>query len=1414
MRKAALILGGLVVVLVIAVAVLPRVIGLNSFKPQIADAVRDATGRELRIDGDIGLAVLPGVELSLSDVALSNADWAKEPNMVTLGSVDVKLGLLSLLGGGVEVERLIIREPAVYLEQDAQGRGSWEFETAQTAEPEPAAEEGSGRVGNISLGDVRVEGGRLSFVSAASGQEITVDALNLKAVLPNIDSALDLDGALVLNGQDVKLDVSLETPGQAMRQEAFAVAAELTSALLATGYVGTVQQQPVPGLDGRLNVDITSVGELAAWLGQPLDPAQPDPGPLNVAAVFSADGQIVTLQEATVAGDSLDLKATGSFDGSGDVRKLVLDVESGLLDIDRYLPPPADRPAEGAAAPAEEPADARAEQPGDMLAGLSDEPLDLSILKETEADIKVSLAGIKAAGFEVGRLAFNTALKGGVLAAELSELALYGGNVTGRVDLDGAAEALKADVALNIDKVDVGALGAALPEPPPVGGVASGDLTASAAGASPRALVESLAGKLAFDLGGLDIQNEQAAALSDLKLAVDLPGLEAPPTLDADLVYNGEAVALDAGLAPLGEVLSGEPFDARFKLASALVTAAYEGRVQQQPVPGLDGRFDLDVGSVGKLAAWLGQPLEDSQPDPGPLKVSAVFTADGQKATLEEATIEGEALQAQASGSFDGSEAVKKIVLKVESGLLDIDRYLPPPTDRAAEDAAASGPAAAPAAPPTADDMLAGLPDEPLDLSALKETEADIQIALGGIKAAGFEVGRVALTTLLQGGVLDAKLSELALYGGNVTGSLGLDGSGDALGADVALTIDQVDVGALAAAAATDDAPVAGVASGSLEAQTNGASVRALVEGLKASLAFDLGGIEIDNEQAAALSGLKLQANLPGLEAAPSLEADLVYNQQPVAIDLGLAPLRQMLSGDPFALTAKIASALVTAGYDGTLQQQPVPGLDGRFDLDVGSVGQLAAWLGQPLPEEQPDPGPLKIAAVFAADGAKVALTEARLDGKALKATATGSYDGSAEIARFKADVNVEQLDVDAYLPPPAEEETAAAETGSEDSGGTDSAGGWSEEPLDLSALHQANGDVKIATGPVTYRGLTIAKSLATLLLEGGVAKLGLQDLQLAEGSIVAAATVDGSGKDAALDYSATIQGVQAEPLLTAFGGIDWLSGTMNVTTKGKASGQSQKQLVETLNGDGNIQFLDGAIEGINIAETLRNAQNLNFGDSGGGVQKTDFSELSGSFVITNGVVDNQDFKMLAPLVRLSGAGQVPMPPQTVDYGVEAKLVASLEGQGGDDSLAGLPIPIRIEGTWADPSYDVDWESVFQEAALDPSRLANMPDNLKDAAKGFGVDLSIPGGLPGAEGLGEGLGETLQGITGGGGEAGKEAPGGAATGALEGLQKLIEPGASEEAPPAAESEPQPEPEVQPEELIEKPLDAIKGLFGD
>ena len=122
---------------------------------------------------------------------------------------------------------------------------------------------------------------------------------------------------------------------------------------------------------------------------------------------------------------------------------------------------------------------------------------------------------------------------------------------------------------------------------------------------------------------------------------------------------------------------------------------------------------------------------------------------------------------------------------------------------------------------------------------------------------------------------------------------------------------------------------------------------------------------------------------------------------------------------------------------------------------------------------------------------------------------------------------------------------------------------------------------------------------------------------------------------------------------------------------------------------------------------------------------KTDFTELSGSFVINDGVLNNRDLKMLAPLVRVNGSGLVPLPQQAIDYDMTATLVATLEGQGGKDSLAGLPIPIKIKGPWENISYKADWEKVFGSISADPERLNNLPQSLRNAGKNFGIDLPV-----------------------------------------------------------------------------------------
>jgi AsmA protein len=857
-------------------------------------------------------------------------------------------------------------------------------------------------------------------------------------------------------------------------------------------------------------------------------------------------------------------------------------------------------------------------------------------------------------------------------------------------------------------------------------------------------------------------------------------------------------------------VLGGDRFDIDLAVSSRLLEASYEGAVQQRPLPALDGSFALDVGSVGKLAAWLGRPLPADQPDPGPLKVRATAAADGARLVLSEAMIEGEGLTATATGSVDRSGPVRKVDFTIEADSLDIDRYLPPPA--AAETAEV---AAEPAAPARPADLLAMIPDTPFDLAHMRTVEGQVSVRIGRLRAKGYEAAPVVLRSQMAGGVHRMEIVELGLYGGTVRAAVAADGSGDALAIDASLDIEDVEVARLAEAAAV---PVSGIASGAVRVSGRGASPRALAESLVAEVDLALAGIE--SQDAVGVSEVVLAASLPGLDGAPKANGAVVYNGERVEFALALDPVAEVLDGDRFDVDLSLASRLIEAAYKGAIQQRPVPGLDGAFSLDIGSVGELAAWLGRPLPPARPDPGPLRLEATLATEGTAVALSDAAIESTAFSATASGSFDGGGEVPTFDAALTIARLDTNALLPPPEE---APGEPGEAQAPAAPAAepGDWSDEPIDASALRGANGKVTIDVRDVLYRDLAIDSLKARASLDGGVLTATVEELRLAGGAITAEATVDGSGDALGLAYTAAAEGLEAKPLLATFAGVERLLGTMAFAAGGTARGASERQIVGSLDGEGMVAFTDGAIEGINIAATLRRAGSLDFGGEEGEAPRTDFSELGGTFTITDGVIENRDLRMLAPLVRLDGAGLVPMPPRMVDYRVTAKLVASLEGQGGQDALSGIPIPVAITGPWHQPDYEVDLDTVFAAIAKDPARIAALPLNVAEKAAEIGLELPVAI----LEGGGGAVGEILEAVPGGdllrdvlplpgtGGE------GEASGGPLEVLRDILPLPAGEPAPAPApapapvEAQPAPAPAPAEEEpALPDPVGVLEDLL--
>jgi AsmA protein len=821
----------------------------------------------------------------------------------------------------------------------------------------------------------------------------------------------------------------------------------------------------------------------------------------------------------------------------------------------------------------------------------------------------------------------------------------------------------------------------------------------------------------------------------DLNVGVSMPDLAQPLAAKVSLVLNEEPATFDMSVDTPQAVMTGKPATFTVALDSKHITFRVGGKAAQGAASGFAGVLDLNVPSVGQLAAWLDRPLDRGQPDPGSLKMNAEFDAAPSGVVLKTATIQGSGLSATASGTVETANGdVQKLVFKLDGGVLDFDRYLPKSAPAAARPASSTTRSAA-----SNTDPFAALPDSKFDLAPLRSKEIDIQVKLQGIKASGLEIGRIDLGAQMNGGRLDAAIREVQLYGGKIAGQTKLDASGETLALDTRLVIDKVNVGTLARAAAKGaGSPIAGIATGTATASGNGASPRALAQSLVGNIAFDISGADV-RDAAIKISAVKLAMALPGIDKQPTIKASATYNGQPVTVDVITDTTRKVLGEDRFQLTTTIGTPFATVKYSGAAIRQPAPALDGKFDIAVTSVGRLLNWVGTPLAPGQQDPGLLNVSAVMTGDGGKATLKEAQIDGKAIKATAKGTFDLAKAIPEFDAQIIVEQADLNAYMP--AQPKAPAGATAAQPQ--TTAAAGWSEEPIDVAFLSRAKGKIEAQFKSVRYRDLVIESGRAEGTLANGALNAAVQDVSLAKGAINASVGIAPANNGLTLDYQASASDVQAQPLLTTFAGTDRLSGTAQFTAKGNAKGRSQKDLIGALNGEGSFKFSDGAIHGINIAALLRQAKTLGFDPSARDTQKTDFAELSGTFVIRDGVLENNDMKMLAPVLRLAGSGQVPMPPRTINYNVTATLVGTLQGQGGDAGLNGLPIPILVSGGWDAPSYKVDWQAVFRDAAKDPERLKSLPANLQQTAKGLGIAIpgladssKLPGVLQGLSGLG------------------------------------------------------------------------------
>ncbi|MGI9493040.1 MAG: AsmA family protein, partial [Geminicoccaceae bacterium] len=439
MKKLFLFIGALVILVVAVVIAAPFLIPTETIKSQLTAQVEAATGRKLAVDGDLDLSLIPNVAVQMSDVHFANAPGSDVQDMVSLDELKVVLKAMPLLSGAVEVSEFVLIEPNIHLEVDAEGTPNWEMQGSggDAESTETTSEQGGGSlpITELKLGDIRLENGRLTFVDRAAGTEEKVEAINVKVSLDDIKSPLQMLGSLDYKGETIELDLGLNNPNAILQGDQSAFKLGVKADLLQLGFNGELKNQGAPSAAGDVDLSAPSLKKLLAWLAGPVDFAGEGLEQLTIAGKLNAAAERVAFTDATVSLDQIQGQGEVTAELAGAVPKIGGRLDLGAVDLNPYLPPPAeseDGTAEG---------DSGSAQGGDggetapASTDWSDEPIDMPPLDAVDLAFELTLDKLLVQELKLDRTVLALTMADNAVVANLKEFALYEGAGSGTLSL-------------------------------------------------------------------------------------------------------------------------------------------------------------------------------------------------------------------------------------------------------------------------------------------------------------------------------------------------------------------------------------------------------------------------------------------------------------------------------------------------------------------------------------------------------------------------------------------------------------------------------------------------------------------------------------------------------------------------------------------------------------------------------------------------------------------------------------------------------------------------------------------------------------------------------------------------------------------------------------------------------------------
>ena len=504
----------------------------NDFKQEISAAVKEKTGQELVISGDIEKSIYPDLGVNIGAVALKNPAGYEAENFAQLERVSVSISLMPLFSGKIVADTVLLQGAKINLEKNAQGKANWEV-FAQSKGVDKAKEEKKDTKPSKELDaekfqfeGVEIVDASLTFVDKQSGQKVVLDKVNLITEVeeltkpfwikfsaqmanekPKATAEFDLKTLVTLStdlkqvkledlvaklnadAPDVlptKLDVQLETQIDLDLNQMSVAIKQLQLKVLDLLLKADIEAKNIaanPQLDATFELAKFNPRDLTQKLKIQLPEMQGKDALTAIEFKAAIIGTLskLELKDLNIVMDQTNISGNATVtDFANPATKFALNIDK--INIDNYLPPKAEETEAQQQAPSE----------------VKKEKVDLEPLRQLNLNGDIKIGEVIVNNLKAENIKVTVKAKDGIIQANPVNADLYQGKLDANFKLDARTDTPKIAVKEKLIDFQAGPFTKDLMEKERISGNANVTLDITAVGMEPEQVKKTLNGTASF----------------------------------------------------------------------------------------------------------------------------------------------------------------------------------------------------------------------------------------------------------------------------------------------------------------------------------------------------------------------------------------------------------------------------------------------------------------------------------------------------------------------------------------------------------------------------------------------------------------------------------------------------------------------------------------------------------------------------------------------------------------------------------------------------------------------------------------------------------------------------------------------------------------------------------------------------